>query len=235
MQIVLIGASGGIGAAFARALAQRDSTTRITATHHRHPPAWDHPKVHWHALDASDEGAVAALAQQTGDIDWVINAAGFLHDAQHGPEKTIRQADAAFFMKNMERNALPTLLLARHLTPRMRHGRPAVFAAVSARLGSIGENHIGGWYSYRASKAALNMVLKTLSIELRRTHPQLTVAALHPGTTDTPLSRPFQGRVPEGALFTPHYSVACMLNVLDGLTPQQSGGFWSFDGEALPW
>lgn len=235
MNILITGASGGIGSAFARALAERDSVQSVTATYHRNEPAWGDPKVNWVPLDVTDESAVARLAQDMGEIDWLINAAGLLHEGAHGPEKRVAQVDPEFVMQNFRVNTLPTLLLAKHMAPLMRHGRPALFATVSARLGSIGENALGGWYSYRASKAALNMVIRNLSIEMRRTHPQLTLASVHPGTTDTGLSKPFQRNVPADALFTPAYSVRCMLQVLEGLRPEDSGGFWSFDGEALPW
>ena len=158
-----------------------------------------------------------------------------LHTAAQGPEKTIRHIDPAFFMQSMSINALPSLLLAKHLQAGFRHGRPAVFATVSAKVGSIEDNRLGGWFSYRASKAALNMCLKTLAIEWRRSLPNVALAALHPGTTDTDLSRPFQHNVPNGQLFTPEQSVSCMLDVLDGLKPANSGQFLAFDGEKLPW
>jgi len=127
------------------------------------------------------------------------------------------------------------LLLAKHLHGKFRHGRPAVFATVSAKVGSIEDNRLGGWFSYRASKAALNMCLKTLAIEWHRSLPNVAVTALHPGTTDTALSRPFQRNVPDGQLFTPEQGVTRMLNVLDGLNSADSGQFLAFDGEKLPW
>jgi len=116
-----------------------------------------------------------------------------------------------------------------------KHGRPALFATVSAKVGSIEDNRLGGWYSYRASKAALNMCLKTLAIEWQRSLPNVAVAALHPGTTDTDLSKPFQRHVPEHQLFSPDQSVIYMVNVLQKLKPADSGKFWAFDGELLPW
>ena len=158
-----------------------------------------------------------------------------LHTPAQGPEKTIRHIDPAFFLQSMSVNTVPTLLLAKHLQSNFRHGRPAVFATVSAKVGSIEDNRLGGWFSYRASKAALNMCLKTLAIEWRRSLPNIVVAALHPGTTDTALSRPFQHNVPSGQLFTPRHSVHCMLDVLDGLNSADSGQFLAFDGEKLPW
>ncbi|MDX1321189.1 MAG: SDR family NAD(P)-dependent oxidoreductase, partial [Oceanospirillum sp.] len=130
---------------------------------------------------------------------------------------------------------LPTLLLAQHFSSALKKSTRGIFAAVSAKVGSIEDNRLGGWYSYRASKAALNMALKTLSIEWQRSHKQLCVAALHPGTTDTGLSEPFQKNVPEGKLFTPEQTGHYLLNVLEQLTPEQTGSFFSWNGETLPW
>jgi NAD(P)-dependent dehydrogenase (short-subunit alcohol dehydrogenase family) len=236
MRIVITGASGGIGAALVDRLAGRRNVDVVIATHHRSkPPAIEHPNISWHQLDLTDEAAIRDWAAQVGGIDWLINTAGMLHTAAQGPEKTIRHIDPAFFMQSMSINALPSLLLAKHLQAGFRHGRPAVFATVSAKVGSIEDNRLGGWYSYRASKAALNMCLKTLAIEWRRSLPNVVVAALHPGTTDTALSRPFQRNVPPAQLFTPEQTVTHLLKVLDNLEPAQSGQFLAFDGEQLPW
>ena len=235
MKIVVTGASGGIGGALVQRLAGREDVEHVIATWNRHAPATQYANVTWQQLDLSDESAVQAWAAQTGDIDWLINAAGMLHNSARGPEKTIRHADPAFFLENMSINALPTLLLAKHLHAGFRHGRPAVFATVSARVGSIEDNRLGGWFSYRASKAALNMCLKTLAIEWQRTLPNVSVVALHPGTTDTALSKPFQKNVPPEQQFAPERTAGYLLDVLDDLTPAQSGQFLAFDGERLPW
>lgn len=235
MRVVVVGASGGIGQAFVRQLAAWPQISALHATYRSQPPAEQDPAVHWQPLDLTDETAIAHWAEPLGEIDWLINAAGLLHTTEHGPEKTIRRLDPSFFLHNMAVNALPSLLLAKHLHEHFRHGRPAVFATVSAKVGSIADNRLGGWYSYRASKAALNMGLKTLAIEWQRSLPNVAVAALHPGTTDTALSKPFQRNVPPEQLFTPERSVADMLQVLRGLTPADTGRFWAFDGEELPW
>ena len=235
MNIVIAGGSGGIGGAFVEALSRRTDVDKIIGTCNRHSSALDHPKVAWHRLDLTDEAAIRDWAAEVDEIDWLINAAGILHTRSRGPEKSIRQVDPAFFLENMSINALPALLLAKHLHDKFRHGRPAVFATVSAKVGSIEDNRLGGWISYRASKAALNMSIKTLAIEWQRTLPNVAVVALHPGTTDTALSKPFQRHVPDGQLFTPGYSVNCMLNVLESLKPANSGQFLAFDGEQLPW
>ena len=235
MKVVITGGSGGIGSAFVHRLAGRPNVETVTATYHRHRPAAEHPKVIWQQVDLSDESAIRAWAAQIDEVDWLINAAGILHTSTQGPEKTVRHIDPEFFLHSMTINTVPTLLLAKHLHTRFRHGRPAIFAAVSARVGSIEDNRLGGWFSYRASKAALNMCLKTLAIEWRRTLPNVSVAALHPGTTDTALSKPFQHNVPREQLFAPAQSVDHMLTVLDGLEPGESGQFLAFDGERLPW
>jgi NAD(P)-dependent dehydrogenase (short-subunit alcohol dehydrogenase family) len=235
MRIVVTGASGGIGGAIVAGLARRSKVDRITATFHRSRPGLQHPKVDWRPLDVSDEAAVKDWATQIGEVDWLINAVGMLHTAEQGPEKTIRQIDPAFFLLNISINALPTLLLAKHLHASFRHGRPAVFATVSARVGSIEDNRLGGWFSYRASKAALNMSLKTLALEWRRTLPNVAVVALHPGTTDTALSKPFQRNVPLPQLFAPEQTADYLVKVLDNLDARQSGCFLAFDGEHLPW
>jgi NAD(P)-dependent dehydrogenase (short-subunit alcohol dehydrogenase family) len=235
VNIVIAGGSGGLGGAFVEALARRSGVKKIVATCNRHSPAQDHPKVSWHRLDLTDETAIEEWAAKLHEIDWLINAAGILHTRSGGPEKSILHTDPAFFLENMGINALPALLLAKHLHGKFRHGRPGVFATVSARVGSIEDNRLGGWISYRASKAALNMSLKTLAIEWRRTLPNVAVVALHPGTADTALSKPFQRNVPQGQLFTPEYSVSCMLSVLETLKPAESGQFLAFDGERLPW
>jgi NAD(P)-dependent dehydrogenase (short-subunit alcohol dehydrogenase family) len=235
MKVVITGGSGGIGRAFVRGLAGRANVETVTATYHRHRPAAEHPKVIWQQLDLSDEASIRAWAAQIDEIDWLINAAGVLHTSTQGPEKTVRHIDPEFFLHSMTINTVPTLLLAKHLHARFRHGRAAVFATVSAKVGSIEDNRLGGWFSYRASKAALNMCLKTLAIEWRRTLPNVSVAALHPGTTDTALSKPFQHNVPREQLFAPAQSVDFMLRVLDGLEPGESGQFLAFDGERLPW
>jgi len=236
MNIVILGGSGGIGGAFVDKLADRPNVETVVATYHRSsPPEVEHPNVSWLQLDLTHEPEIRDWAAQIGEIDWLINAVGMLHTPAQGPEKTILHIDPAFFLQSMSINTVPTLLLAKHLLGNFRHGRPAVFATVSAKVGSIEDNRLGGWFSYRASKAALNMCLKTLAIEWRRSLPNVAVAALHPGTTDTALSRPFQRNVPNGQLFTPEQSADYLIDVLNSLKPADSGKFLAFDGEILPW
>lgn len=235
MKALVLGGSGGIGSAFVSNLLNNYNDISIHASYNRNQPGIQDQRCIWHQVDVSDESSIEKMSQQLDEIDLCINAVGMLHNAEHSPEKSIRNINSDYFMASMAINALPSLLLAKHLASHFKHERPAVFATVSARVGSIGENYLGGWYSYRASKAALNMVLKTLSIEWKRSLPNVTVAALHPGTTDTELSAPFQKNVPMNQLFTSTQSVDYMMKVINQLSPEMSGKFWSFDGEILPW
>ena len=161
-------------------------------------------------LDLVDEASIRDWAGQAGDIDWLISAAGILHSRSHGPEKTIRQLDQAFFMENGRSNSLPSLLLAKHLHDRFRQGRPAVYATVSAKVGSIEENRLGGWFRYRASKAPLNRGLKTLAIGWRRSLPDVAVAALPPAPRIARCHGPFSAMSrPRSCLRPSTVSAAC--------------------------
>ncbi len=235
MNIVIVGGSGGIGQAFIRNLVGKDDVLSIHATFNRNEPKFLHPKLIWQRMDVMQQSSVRTWSETLGEIDWLINAAGILHTRDSRPEKSVGQFEPDFFLQNISINTVPTLVLARFTQEKFKHGRPAVFASVSAKVGSIEDNRLGGWYSYRASKAALNMCIKTLAIEWKRTLPSVTVAALHPGTTDTALSKPFQKNVPKDKLFSPDQSAGYMLDVLNGLTPEMSGRFWAYDGALLPW
>ncbi|XAW88980.1 SDR family oxidoreductase [Vibrio sp. CDRSL-10 TSBA] len=235
MHIVIIGGNGGIGFAMLQQVLQRFPEARITATFRRRQPDWQHPRVNWQPLNASNEEEVRRLSDTTDSVDWLINAVGLLHTEQQGPEKSLNALNTAFFQHTMMANTLPTLLLAKYFTPLLKRSPAPKFAALSARVGSISDNRLGGWYSYRASKAALNMVLKTLSIEWQRTLKHGTVLALHPGTTDTALSEPFQTNVPPGKLFTPAYVAQQLIDIIANATPEQSGSFLAYDGQPIPW
>ena len=165
----------------------------------------------------------------------MINCVGLLHSDRQQPEKALRQLNADDLISYFEVNSIGPVLLAKHLMPLFKHKEPALFATISAKVGSIGDNRLGGWYGYRASKAALNMFLKTAAIEYSRRHPNTTLVMLHPGTTDTQLSQPFQRNVPSEKLFSTERTVRQLLNVLSAVTPQDSGEFFSWDGSRLPW
>ena len=198
---------------------------QIDATWHRHKPVLQHDRLNWHQLDVCNEGGIRQLAQQFRQIDLLINTVGLLHDEHHGPEKSITRFEPDWLQRSMAINVTPSLMLARYSQPLLKTSERSCFVVISARVGSIEDNRLGGWISYRSSKAALNMAMKTLSIEWRRTVPNCCVTVLHPGTTNTALSQPFQRNVPEGKLFDPEKTAGLLLNVIAGLESQDSGRF----------
>ncbi len=233
---VVIGASGGLGAQFVRQLAAHPSVGTVHALSRsgRHPVG---AGVAGGSVDITEEASVAAAAEAAtadGPLDLVILATGILHDGDAiAPEKRMRDIDPAVMRRVFEVNTIGPALVAKHFLPALRQKSPTVFAALSARVGSISDNRLGGWASYRASKAALNMLLRTLAIEHARTRPDSAVVALHPGTVDTALSRPFQGNVPDDKLFTPEFAAGRLLAVLDGVTSDDSGSFFAWDGARI--
>ena len=222
---VVIGASGGIGAAVADQLRVSGQFAVVHALSRRET-----------GFDLEDEATIVAAAQAVAKgpaPTLVFVATGVLHHGQE-PERSYKAMTAEHLLRDYRINCVGPALIVRHFAPLLpREGR-SVLAALSARVGSIGDNRLGGWHSYRASKAALNMVLKNLSIELARTHPQAVVASLHPGTVDTALSVPFQKGVAAEKLFNADYSASRLLAVLDGLTPADSGGVFAWDGARIP-
>ena len=221
---LVIGASGGIGAAFVALLRAAPRCAGVTALHRHSAPA----------IDFGDEASVAAAARVlAGGAPYhlIVNAAGILHSDAFMPEKRLADLNAAQMLATFQANTFGPALLLRHLTPLLARER-AVFALLSAKVGSIGDNRLGGWYSYRASKAALNMLVKTAAIELARNQPNSVLVALHPGTVNSRLSQPFKG----DTIGRPAQAAAAdMLAVLDGLTPADSGSFRSYTGAELPW
>lgn len=229
---VVIGASGGIGGALAAALADRGSVVHALS---RRGVVADARLVAG-TIDLEDEASIADAASALrgeGPLDLVIVATGLLHADGIVPEKSYRQLSGAAFERYFAINATGPALVAKHFLPLLARDRPAVFAALSARVGSIGDNRLGGWYGYRASKAALNMIVKTLAIELARTHPLAACVALHPGTVATDLSQPFQRGVPAERLFSPHTSARHLLDVIANLDPSQSGSILAWDGAEI--
>jgi NAD(P)-dependent dehydrogenase (short-subunit alcohol dehydrogenase family) len=236
LNVAVIGASGGIGSEFVRQLASDERVASVFAfARSPHHQATD--KIRPGTIDICDEASVrdaAAEAARDRELDLVVVATGILHrgDAIQ-PEKSLSEIDADAMMQVFRVNTVGPTLAARHFLPHMRRDAKSVFAALSARVGSIGDSRLGGWVSYRSSKAALNMALKTLSIEHARRFPESIVAGLHPGTVDTQLSAPFQRRVPEGKLFTPSQSVQHMLSVIDSLSPADTGNAFAWDGTRI--
>jgi NAD(P)-dependent dehydrogenase (short-subunit alcohol dehydrogenase family) len=220
------GASGGVGQAFCSALKADPRCGRLA----RITRSGDGLRY-----DPRDEASIADAAEkaaENGPLHLVICTIGTLHGEGYEPEKALRQLKEEAFLTVMRTNALLPALIAKASAGHLDKER-SVFAALSARVGSISDNRLGGWHSYRASKAALNMLLRNIAIETARRNKGAVIAGLHPGTVDTALSEPFQGNVPEGKLFTPAYSAEAMLQVMDGLTPEQSGDVFDYAGKRI--
>ena len=231
----VFGASGGIGSALVHALARDPSVRGIHAFSRRPVPSTG--KVTGLICDPlkdDDLARAAEAAKAAGPQHLVLIATGTLHGETYGPEKAFRDLEEDAFLEVMRINALAPALIARHMAPLLDRERRSVLAALSARVGSISDNRLGGWHSYRASKAALNMLLRGLSIELARRNPNAVVAGLHPGTVDTPLSAPFQRNVPEGKLFATDYVGEALLDVVSRLTPEQTGRVLGYAGKEVP-
>jgi NAD(P)-dependent dehydrogenase (short-subunit alcohol dehydrogenase family) len=233
MRCLVVGHSGGLGAALVAQLAADARITHLTGWSRSETRAVA-PNMAVARIDLRDEATIEAAAKTLGDIDLAIVATGLLHGGGLMPEKTWRALDAAAMMRAFEINTIGPALIAKHVLPQLARDRRAVFAVLSARVGSIGDNRLGGWYSYRASKAALNQIIRCLSIELAVKRPLAICAGLHPGTVDTGLSKPFQAHVAEGKLFTAGQSAAHLLRVIDHLTPSQSGRVFDWAGVEVP-
>ena len=188
-------------------------------------------------LDLADPASIATACAGIADgapLRLAIVATGLLHDESLRPEKSMKALDADDLARAFAINTIGPALVAKHLLALLPREGKAVFAVLSARVGSISDNRVGGWYGYRASKAALNQIVRTLAIELRRTKPDAIVVALHPGTVATPLSAPFRGAVDPARLFAPDQAAGKLLGVIDALQAGDSGGFFAWDGSAIP-
>jgi NAD(P)-dependent dehydrogenase (short-subunit alcohol dehydrogenase family) len=227
-EAVIVGASGGIGRAIADRLEARPDISRVHRLARRTGE-----------IDIADEASIAAAAEVVGrearsPVGLVFVATGLLHAADDvKPEKDWRSLDPVALARCFAVNAIGPALVAKHFLPLLPRDERSVFAALSARVGSIGDNNLGGWYGYRASKAALNQFIRTFSVELARKRPRAICAALHPGTVATDLSRPFSGNVSPERLFTPAQSADHLLRVMDGLDVADSGGFFAWDGARI--
>ncbi|WP_122667906.1 SDR family NAD(P)-dependent oxidoreductase [Pseudomonas viridiflava] len=244
--VLICGASRGIGLALCAALLARDDVAQVWAVAREASTSTGLAKLaeqYGQRLkrvdcDARNEQALEALVSEMLEgcehLHLVISALGILHQDGAKPEKGLAQLTLASMQASFATNTFAPILLLKHLLPLLRK-QPATFAALSARVGSIGDNRLGGWYSYRASKAALNQLLHTASIELKRLNQASTVLAIHPGTTDTELSQPFQANVPEGQLFEPAFSAERIIEVVGAHGPADSGSFWDWDDKPIVW
>ncbi len=235
--VAIFGATGGIGAAFIKTLLGASSIDHIYAV--SRTPIQPTEKVTPLQADFINESDLARAAEhiqnsKAAPLRLCIVASGILHGENLAPEKSISKLTAENMRANFESNFMAPSLIAKHMLPLMPKEGKSCIAALSARVGSISDNRLGGWHSYRASKAALNMMLKTISIEAARRLPELVILGLHPGTVDTNLSEPFQRNVPEGKLFTPDFSSAALLNVINEKTPKDSGLCFDYKSEQIP-
>ncbi len=236
LRAAVIGSTGGIGAALVDQLADNDRVSQVFALS-RSGASHPSPKVHNLTFDFTDAASLEAAAEalrEAGRFDLIIVATGLLQGQGISPEKNMRALDMAAMQTSFTINTFGPALTAKYLLPLLGRDNKAVFAALSARVGSISDNRLGGWYAYRASKAALNMILKTLSIEVGRRFKQQIIVGLHPGTVDTDLSKPFQSNVPDGKLFTPDFSAERLLSVLDQVRPEDTGHLFAWDGQRVP-
>lgn len=236
MRVAVFGASGGIGAALVAHLANDKQVAHVHAGA-RGAAHIVSAKVTPFQFDLTDESSIADAAARfaaDGALDLVIVATGVLHDGSFQPEKSWRDISADAFARAFAVNATGPTLIAKHCLPLLARDRRAAFAALSARVGSIEDNTLGGWTAYRASKAALHQIVRTCAIELARKNKTALCVALHPGTVDTPLSTPFQRGVTPEKLFTPAYSAERLLSVIDGLSPADSGQAFAWDGARIP-
>lgn len=233
--IAIIGTSGALGSAFRNYLSNLYASARIH-TFSRHKEEKEGSNIVPSIINYQDEKSIeeAALgASKEMPLDLVIVATGILHKDDLMPEKSLKDLSVEKFQTLFEVNTIIPALVAKHFLPKLNKDNKAIFAALSARVGSISDNQLGGWYAYRASKAALNMIIKTAAIEVSRSNKQAVVVGLHPGTVDSKLSEPFKSSVPEGKLFKPEFSVEKMIDVLNSLTSKNSGKCFAWDGEEI--
>ncbi|MGB7334519.1 MAG: SDR family NAD(P)-dependent oxidoreductase [Salaquimonas sp.] len=234
LRVIVIGSSGGIGQAVVRKLISSEQIDKVFCLS-RNGRDGSHQKIQSVKMDLTDSHSIenaASIVQERGEIDLVIIASGILHDETVAPEKDWKQMDGASMAKVFAVNTIgPALAMARFgdLLPR---DRPSMMIAISARVGSISDNRMGGWYSYRASKAALNQIIKTYSIELKRKRKQAIVLGFHPGTVSTDLSEPFQSNSHER--FTPEQCADYLLNVINTASAEESGNVLDWAGKTVP-
>lgn len=236
MRAVIIGASGGIGAALVEHLSARADCQQVYALSRMRVSSAGNVKALSIDLDREDSIAAAANAvSKDGAPDLVIAATGILsNDNGLAPEKSYRQQTPEAFAKVFAINTIGPALVAKHFLPIMPRKERAIFAVISARVGSISDNRIGGWHAYRASKAALNMLIKNYAIEQARRNDAFIAVGLHPGTVDTNLSKPFQSGVPDKQLFSAAQSAQYLLGVIDELQPRDTGKVFDWAGTEVP-
>lgn len=231
---IIFGSGGAIGSAMVENLSQNSEIDKIIAFSSS-GKEFASDKVISKKIDINNEDSIANCAKEIKELkpQYAIVATGFLHDEEIMPEKSMRELNKEKFEKLYAINAIAPAIIAKYFLPIMDHENGANFAAISARVGSISDNHLGGWYSYRASKAALNMILKNLAIETARKYKKSAIIGLHPGTVDSSLSKPFQGAVAKEKLFTAEFSAKKLLEIALNASQKQSGKIFAYDGKEI--
>ncbi|KZL17816.1 C-factor [Pseudovibrio axinellae] len=230
-RIAVFGASGALGAAFTKACLDRyeSATVFCFARSLERIPAYKRTQHYSLGLEDNLMQTSAGAIKAQGGLDIIFVATGQLHSPTTQPEKTIRFLSATAMEETFLANSILPALIMKHYLPLLPRHNKGVFAAISARVGSISDNFLGGWYSYRASKAALNMLIRCAAIEMQRTHEKSVVIGLHPGTVDSALSKPFQRNIPEQQLLTPSKSAVMMLDIIESCNQSQSGKCFAYD------
>lgn len=241
-QLLIIGGSGGIGSALIQASLQRWPDLTVQATSRARQPELRHPRLQWSTLDLGNDQSLQEWLQHISSeapaFDALVFASGWLHDSEYSPEKSTRDLDITALDRALRINASAPVLLLGKLAPLLTQAagssaERARMLVLSAKVGSIGDNSLGGWHAYRMSKAALNMGVRNLGIEFARSARKPLVAAVHPGTTHTPLSEPFAKR---GLSVVPAEQCAQrLLDFLEGMNETHQGRFWHWDGSPLAW
>jgi NAD(P)-dependent dehydrogenase (short-subunit alcohol dehydrogenase family) len=233
--VAIVGASGGIGNALASRLAANQDNQLYCFS--RSKPSLPLNNAKHFLLDYHSETSIKQAAENIeaiGGLDLVIVATGVLKSEDWQPEKTMKELNSEHLHHDFHINTVGPSLVAKHFLPLMNKNRRNVFAVLSARVGSISDNGLGGWHAYRASKAAVNMIIKCLSIEQAYKNKHSLIVGLHPGTVDTALSKPFQKRIPSESLFDATTAATNLLSVIDGLAPKDSGNTFAWDGKKIP-
>ncbi len=233
--IAIFGASGAIGQALARAALANYPDANLYLFSRKEVPNLN-KNTRSIAIDITNEESLAQAAHDFEAIfDLILVTNGVLHTDTIHPEKSLQDLSLDKFETIFAINTYGPALIAKYFLPKLLPKNRAIFAALTSRVSSMEDNSSGGWYSYRASKAALTMILKNASIEIARKNDQAIIVGLHPGTVDSPLSKPYQKGLPEGQLFTPDFSAQKLLTVIDGLTPPDSGKNIAWDGQTIPY
>ena len=230
-KIIIVGSSGAIGKSFVDYYQKQNSFNFIYSLSRKDTDVGNEVFIDIENEESISEAA--ELCSKKGPFDKIIVCTGLLHSENIKPEKSLRDLNRESLLKILSVNTIGPTLIGKYFIPLLKKDAPSILSFLSARVGSISDNRIGGWYSYRASKAALNMIIRSLSIEVARNNKNAVIVGLHPGTVDSNLSEPFRGNVSDGKLFTPEYSVSKMVEVMNNLSPDDSGNCFAWDGKRI--